>query len=98
MVGILRSEGDFKPVETLEAMVKKGTAEACSAKVRVGSAIPDTVEEAKKMGIDDIDPLEAIDYYRTPRGQKPTGIGGPYRKEYLKRPSNSISELLDLLL
>lgn len=72
-IGRLWREGDFKPVETLEAMAKQRTVEARGAKVRVDSAIPDTVEEAKKMGIDDIDPLEAIDYYRTPRGQKPNG-------------------------
>lgn len=72
-IGRLWREGDFKPVETLEAMSKQRTAEARGAKVRVDSAIPDTVEEAKKMGIDDIDPLEAIDYYRTPRGQKSNG-------------------------
>ncbi|GEO69221.1 alpha/beta hydrolase [Levilactobacillus acidifarinae] len=72
-IGRLWREGDFKPVQLLEDMAKQRTAEARGAKVRVDSAIFDTVDEAQKAGITDIDPLEAIDYYRTPRGQKPNG-------------------------
>lgn len=72
-IGRLWREGDFNPVQLLEDMAKQRTAEARGAKVRVDSAIFDTVDEAKKAGITDIDPLEAIEYYRTSRGQKPNG-------------------------
>lgn len=68
-----REANDFNPIPLLEDMAKQRTAEARGAAVRVDSAIFDTVEEAKKNGITDIDPLEAIEYYRTPRGQKPNG-------------------------
>lgn len=72
-IGRLWREGDFNPIPQLEDMAKQRTAEARGEKVRVDAAIFDTVEEAKQAGIDDIDPLEAIDYYRTSRGQKPNG-------------------------
>ncbi|MBV7392223.1 alpha/beta hydrolase [Enterococcus sp. ALS3] len=72
-IGRLWRETEFNPIKQLEEMAKQRTAEARGAEIRVDNALPDTVEVAKKMGIDDIDPLEAIEYYRTPRGQKPNG-------------------------
>ena len=33
---------------------------------------PNSAEEAKQTGINDMDMLEAIDYYRTSRGEYPT--------------------------
>lgn len=62
------------PIEALEKMAEQRTAEARGAELRVDNLLPDSVEEAKKAGINEIDTLEATDYYRSPRGQKPHGL------------------------
>ncbi len=53
---------------TLEAVGKQRTAEARGGAPRRDPWIPDTPEGAKAAGIKDMDVLEAVDYYRTPRG------------------------------
>lgn len=65
--------GNYDPVGTLEAMSKQRTAEARGDRERVDDYLPPSVEKGKKAGITDIDVLEATDYYKTPRGQKPHG-------------------------
>ncbi|TDF67167.1 alpha/beta hydrolase [Cupriavidus sp. L7L] len=73
--GRLIREGfsNFDPVGALQAMGKQRTAEAQGAERNVINYLPASVEEGRKNGITDIDVLEATDYYKTPRGQKPHG-------------------------
>jgi len=66
--------GNWDPVGALEKIAEQRTAEARGAKLRVDDLLPPSVEAGKKAGIKDIDVLEATDYYRTPRGQKPHGL------------------------
>lgn len=61
------------PIETLDAIAKQRTAEARSSELLVNDLLPASVEIAQKNGITDIDVLEATEYYKTPRGQKPNG-------------------------
>lgn len=57
----------------LEAIAQQRTAEARGAALLVNDLLPPSVEEGKKAGITDIDPLEATEYYKTARGQQPNG-------------------------
>ena len=65
--------GNYDPVGTLEAIAKQRTAEARGDGGRVDDYLPPSVEKGRSAGITDIDVLEATDYYKTPRGQKPNG-------------------------
>lgn len=72
--GRLMREGDMSPdaaIKTLDAIAKQRTAEARGADPLIVGYIPNSVEEREKAGIDDIDIVEAVKYYRTPRGQQP---------------------------
>lgn len=73
--GRLIREGfsSFDPLAAIEAMAGQRTAEAKGAERKVINYLPDSVDAGRKAGITDIDVLEAIDYYKTPRGQKPHG-------------------------
>ncbi|MBC9248301.1 alpha/beta hydrolase [Paracoccus sp. 11-3] len=62
------------PIAALEGMARQRTAEVRGTSVKVDDLLPPSVDAAKKAGITDIDTLEATDYYRTPRGQKPHGL------------------------
>ncbi len=64
----------MNPIAALEAMAKQRTAEVRGAAVQVDDLLPPSVEAGRAAGIRDIDVLEATDYYRTPRGQKPHGL------------------------
>ncbi|KNY32944.1 alpha/beta hydrolase [Agrobacterium deltaense] len=64
----------LNPIGALEAMAKQRTAEARGASLHVDNLLANSVEEARAAGVTDRDPLEATDYYRTPRGQKPNGL------------------------
>lgn len=68
------SFNNFDPIDLLEKMAAQRTAEARGAEILVNDLLPPSVEKGKEMGIDDRDMLEATDYYRTPRGQKPNGL------------------------
>lgn len=74
--GRLMREGfsNFDPLAALEAMAKQRTAEARGAAVKVDDLLPPSPAEAKRLGVVDRDPVEATEYYRTPRGQKPNGL------------------------
>jgi fermentation-respiration switch protein FrsA (DUF1100 family) len=74
--GRLMREGfsNYNPIAALERMAKQRTAEARGEPLHVDDLLPPSVEAGKKAGITDIDVLEATDYYRTPRGQKPHGL------------------------
>ena len=62
------------PIGALEKIAAQRSAEARGEKWHVDDLLPPSVEAGKQAGIADIDPLEATDYYRTPRGQKPNGL------------------------
>jgi fermentation-respiration switch protein FrsA (DUF1100 family) len=64
----------MNPIAALENMAKQRTAEARGEPVKVDDLLPPSVEAGKKAGLTDIDVLEATDYYRTQRGQKPNGL------------------------
>ena len=64
---------NLDPITALERMAKQRTAEARGQSLHVDDLLPPSVEAGKQAGIKDIDVLEATDYYRTPRGQKPNG-------------------------
>lgn len=64
----------LNPIGALEAMARQRTAEARGATLHVDNLLANSVEEARAAGVTDRDPLEATDYYRTPRGQKPNGL------------------------
>ncbi|GIO23583.1 alpha/beta hydrolase [Oceanobacillus sp. J11TS1] len=59
------------PIQTLEQIGEQRTAEANGAEPMITQWIPNSQEEREEAGIDDIDIKEAIDYYKTPRGQSP---------------------------
>ena len=54
-------------VKAIEAVGKQRTLEARGGQPHRDPWIPDTVEQAKAAGITDIDVLEAVEFYRTPR-------------------------------
>lgn len=64
----------LNPIAALEAIAAQRTAEARGAEVKVDNLLASSPEEAKALGVSDIDPLQATEYYRTPRGQKPHGL------------------------
>ncbi|MFD1064882.1 alpha/beta hydrolase [Oceanobacillus locisalsi] len=57
------------PIQTLEQIGEQRTAEANGADPLITQWIPNSQEEREQAGIDDIDIKEAIDYYKTSRGQ-----------------------------
>ncbi|SDE88698.1 alpha/beta hydrolase [Myxococcus virescens] len=63
----------YNPLGALEAMAQQRTSEARGGEVRVDNYLPCSVEAGRKAGLTDIDVLEATDYYRSPRGEKPHG-------------------------
>ncbi|GLR08975.1 alpha/beta hydrolase [Mixta theicola] len=72
--GRIMREGDSGPdaaLRTIEALGRQRTAEARGAAPLVVGYIPANAEELAKSGIKDIDIIEAVDYYTTPRGQQP---------------------------
>ncbi|MBF6245688.1 MULTISPECIES: alpha/beta hydrolase [Nocardia] len=72
--GRLMREGDLTAgatIGTLEAIGKQRTAEARGADPAITTYIPNSVEELEKSGNTDIDIVNAVEYYRTPRGQDP---------------------------
>ncbi len=54
----------FNPVGTLEAMAAQRTAENAGAEPRIDIFLPESVAAGQAAGINDIDVLEATDYYR----------------------------------
>lgn len=71
--GRLVREGDMSPnaaINTLEALAKQRTAEARGEEPMITGYIPNSPEEVDAAGITDIDIREAVEYYRTSRGQK----------------------------
>jgi len=72
--GRLMREGDLSSdaaLKTLEALAKQRTAEARGAEPLMVGYIPSNEQARAKAGLDDVDIVEAVDYYTTPRGQQP---------------------------
>ncbi|MGL6129848.1 alpha/beta hydrolase [Chryseobacterium artocarpi] len=65
--------GNWSPIGTLEKIAEQRTAEARGAELQINPFLPPSVEAATAVGIKDIDVLEATEYYKTPRGEKPNG-------------------------
>ncbi|WYJ96671.1 hypothetical protein DOK67_0000974 [Enterococcus sp. DIV0212c] len=64
------SNGDAVGViKTLEAIGQQRTVEAQGGEPLIANWIPKSQEEREAAGITDIDIVEAVDYYTTPRGQ-----------------------------
>ena len=61
----------LNPIEILEAVGKQRTAEANGIEPLIVNWTPNSAEEAKQQGLDELDLLECIDYYTTPRGNHP---------------------------
>ncbi|MGC4029942.1 MAG: alpha/beta hydrolase [Steroidobacteraceae bacterium] len=66
-IGRLNREGEV--VKTLEAIGKQRTAEARGSAPLISNWIPNSPQERDQAGITDVDVSQAVDYYRTPRGQ-----------------------------
>ena len=70
-VNLGRIYREMNAQQTLEKVAEQRTSEAEGGEASIISWIPNSPQEAKDAGITDIDILEAVDYYRTPRGQNP---------------------------
>lgn len=72
--GRLLREGDFTAdaaIKTLEGIAKQRTAQARGAEPAITVYRPNSQEDRQAAGLNDIDIVEAVDYYQTPRGQHP---------------------------
>lgn len=72
--GRIMREGDMTPdaaLKTLDAIARQRTAEARGAEPMLTTYVPNSHQERERAGITDVDLVEAIDYYKTPRGQQP---------------------------
>ena len=56
---------------TLDVVARERTAVAAGAEPAIVPWLPDSPAEAERAGITELDVLEAVDYYRTPRGGHP---------------------------
>ncbi|MBK0332382.1 alpha/beta hydrolase [Brachybacterium sp. MASK1Z-5] len=63
----------YDPIGALEQMSAQRTSEARGEDARVDDYLPASVAEGRSAGIEDIDMLEATDYYKTDRGRTPGG-------------------------
>ncbi|HIH2749754.1 TPA: alpha/beta hydrolase [Burkholderia lata] len=72
--GRLMREGDMTPdsaLKTLDAIASQRTAEARGAEPLLTTYIPNSRQECEQAGLTNVDIVEAVDYYKTPRGQQP---------------------------
>jgi uncharacterized protein len=63
----------YDPIGFLESVAAQRTAEALGGGARVNNLLPADPADAARQGISEIDVVEATEYYRTPRGEKPHG-------------------------
>jgi fermentation-respiration switch protein FrsA (DUF1100 family) len=73
-IGRARREGAGSrenTVRLLEEVGRQRTIEARGGQPGIRPWVPDSPEEARAAGITDADVLQAVDYYRTPRGEHP---------------------------
>lgn len=66
-------------IAKLEEIAAQRTAEARGADWQVDQGLPESVEQAKGLGITDIDILGATEYYKTDRGANPNGLNQTLR-------------------
>ncbi|GGY04544.1 alpha/beta hydrolase [Streptomyces minutiscleroticus] len=66
-----RAGGPDSVAEMLEAVGRQRTLEARGGAPLITRWIPDSPQEAAAAGVTEPDALEAVDYYRTPRGRHP---------------------------
>lgn len=71
-VNIGRAFREANFLETLEAVSSQRTAQANGEEQMITNWTPNSSQEAKQAGLNEFDMLEAINYYRTPRGEFPT--------------------------
>lgn len=72
--GRLLREGDFTAdaaIKTLEGIARQRTAQARGAEPAITVYRPNSQEDRIAAGMNDVDIIEAVDYYQTPRGQHP---------------------------
>lgn len=72
--GRLCREGDLSPgaaIRAMESISAQSTAEARGAGATITTYIPQSEKQLVSLGVKDVDVVEAVDYYTTPRGQKP---------------------------
>lgn len=72
--GRLMREGDLSTdaaIKTLEMIAKQRTAQARGAEAAITFYRPNSQQDRQAAGINDIDVIEAVDYYQTPRAQHP---------------------------
>lgn len=72
--GRLLREGDFTAdaaIKTLEGIAKQRTAQARGIEPAITIYRPNSQEDRQAAGMNDIDIIEAVDYYQTPRAQHP---------------------------
>lgn len=62
---------NLDPIQILEAVGNQRTAEANGAEPLIVNWTPNSAKEAREQGMDEMDLLECIDYYRTSRGNHP---------------------------
>lgn len=77
--GRLCREGDLTSdaaIKALEGISAQRTAEARGAEIAITTYIPQSKAQLESYGVTDVDVVEAVDYYTTPRGQQP---GSPNR-------------------
>lgn len=86
------------PIQILVAVGKQRTAEANGAEPIIVNWTPNSVEEAEEQGMDELDLLECIDYYRTPRGNHPRSSNQLLFKSFGKTVNFDAFHLADQLL
>lgn len=72
--GVLTREGDLSPnaaLSTLHSIAQQREAEATGSDAAYTKYIPDSEEQRQQVDDDDIDVVQAVDYYQTERGNNP---------------------------
>ncbi|MFE5321883.1 alpha/beta hydrolase [Paenibacillus sp. NPDC056579] len=71
VANIGRGYREFDPIKMLEQVAQQRTAEARGADPLISQWVPSSHTEREAAGMTELDIVEAVDYYRTPRGQHP---------------------------
>ncbi|MEK5056907.1 alpha/beta hydrolase [Paenibacillus shunpengii] len=71
VANIGRGYRELDPIKMLEQVAQQRTAEARGADPLITQWVPSSHREREAAGIIEFDIVEAVDYYRTPRGQHP---------------------------
>lgn len=98
--------GPDSAVQALEALGKQRTAEARGAEPAITTYIPNSPGECAAAGITDIDIVEAVDYYRTQRGQQPgspnklrfTSINGAFAFDAFHLADQLLTQPLQIII